>query len=114
MPHDPRKILHDMKQAAERISRFIAGKTYEHYVADDLLRSAVERQFEIIGEAMIRLRKLAPDLAARISNHEKIAGFRNILIHDYDGVDDAITWNAIQKHVPILQGEVEAMLPSLP
>lgn len=53
--HDPKKLLFDMKQAADRLGRFADGRTFDDYVADDYFRSAVERQFEIIGEAMTRL-----------------------------------------------------------
>jgi uncharacterized protein with HEPN domain len=110
MPHDPKKLLHDMRQAAERIGRFVGDRTFEDFASDDYFRSAVERQFEIIGEAMTRLRKLSPDIAARISNQKKVAGFRNALIHDYDGLDHRITWNVILNHLPILGGELDQLL----
>ncbi len=52
MPHDPKKLLHDMMQSAERITRYVGNRTFDEFLADDYFRSAVERQFEIIGEAM--------------------------------------------------------------
>jgi uncharacterized protein with HEPN domain len=110
MPNDPKMLLHDMKQSADRITRYASGRTFEDFVADDYFRSAVERQFEIIGEAMVRLRKVSPDLCTRISNQAKISGFRNALIHNYDGVDHTISWNVIIHHLPILQQELEALL----
>jgi uncharacterized protein with HEPN domain len=110
MPHDPKKLLHDMSQAAERVARFVGKRTFEEFVADDYFRSAVERQFEIIGEALVRLRKLDSEIASRISNHKQIAGFRNALIHDYDGVDDRITWNIILKHLPVLRAELDKIM----
>jgi uncharacterized protein with HEPN domain len=110
MPHDPKKILHDIKEAAERITRYVGQRTFDDFLADDYFRSAVERQFEIIGEAMTRLRKDAPEIASRISNQNKISGFRNALIHGYDDIDHKITWNVILSHLPILWQEVDQLL----
>jgi uncharacterized protein with HEPN domain len=90
MPPDTAKLLHDMKSASERIGRFVAGKTFPDYTGDELLRSGVERQFEIIGEAMSRLLKIDPETAKKITDYRKIAGFRNALIHGYDSIDDVI------------------------
>jgi hypothetical protein len=63
---DPRKYVWDALQAAERASRFTKGRSFDDYLADDMLRAAVERQFEIIGEALGNLRRVAPELAAQI------------------------------------------------
>ncbi|HEX4797354.1 MAG TPA: HepT-like ribonuclease domain-containing protein [Humisphaera sp.] len=110
MRHDPKKLLYDMKQAADRIVRFTAGRTHEEFLADDFFRSAVERQFEIIGEAMTRLRRFSPKTADRITNANKIAGFRNNLIHGYDTVNSTITWNVVVNHLGILRTELDALL----
>lgn len=110
MPHDPRKLLFDMKEAADRIGRFTKGRSFSDYRTDEMLHAAVERQFEIIGEAMTRLRQTSPALAAQISDHKKIAGFRNALIHGYDTIDDTITWEIVLNHLPILQGELRDLL----
>ena len=104
------KLLLDMKSAAERIGRFVAGKTFSDFQTDELLRSGVERQFEIIGEAMTRLIKRDPSTAARISDYRKIAGFRNALAHGYDSIDDDITWGIVTDKLPILLRETEALL----
>ncbi|MDZ4790818.1 MAG: DUF86 domain-containing protein [Hyphomicrobiales bacterium] len=76
----------------EAIQRFSAGKSFDDYSGDLMLRSAVERQFEIIGEALKRLTELDADLAARISERRTIIGFRNFIAHGYDVVDDSIVW----------------------
>ena len=110
MPPESAKLLYDMERAAERIGRFVTGKTFDDYCHDELLRSAVERQFEIIGEAMARLLKLDASLAAKISEHRKIAAFRNALIHGYDSVDDTITWGVISKKLPVLREELKKLL----
>jgi uncharacterized protein with HEPN domain len=78
MPPELRSILFDMKHAANGVELFVSGKTLSDYRQDLMLRSAVERQFEIIGEALNRLRKAAPDLAARISEHDRIINFHNV------------------------------------
>jgi uncharacterized protein with HEPN domain len=110
MPPETSKHLLDMKRAAERIGRFTAGKTFDDYLKDELLRSGVERQFEIIGEAMTRLVKQDRAVAERISDHRKIAGFRNALIHGYDSIDDETSWGIITLKLPVLDRELTALL----
>ena len=113
MPPETTKLLFDMKSAAERIKRFVAGKSFDNYLADDLLRSGVERQFEIIGEAMTRLAKLDRTVAEGITDYRKIVGFRNALIHGYDAINHDTSWGAIQNNLPILLGEVNQLLNGL-
>ena len=67
MHADARKLLWDAQQAAERIARFAAGKSFTDYDADEYLRSAVERQFEIVGEAINQLRRIDPETATAIA-----------------------------------------------
>ena len=96
MPPDARKYLWDALQAAKRISRFTSGKSLEIYEADELLRSAVERQFEIIGEALSRFRAVDPENAAAIPELPRIVAFRNILIHGYASVDNKLVWGIVE------------------
>lgn len=110
MQPDAKAALFDMQHAAIGIGLFVAGKTYEDFTSDLMLRSAVERQFEIIGEAMTRLRKIGPELLQMFTEHEGIIGFRNVLIHGYDAVNSEITWRIIQDKLPILVRELEAVL----
>ena len=91
------KYLSDMEVAAGRITRFTEAKSFEQYGADEMLRSAVERQFSILGEALSRLEKDSPEVAASIPNHARIIAFRNILVHGYATVDDRIVWGVIGK-----------------
>jgi len=104
------KYLHDMQLAADRIERFCNGKTFAQYLADEMLRAAVERQFEIIGEALSRLAKDDPDVAAAIPDHGKIIAFRNILIHGYAAVDDKIVWGVIENHLAPLQAAIQRLV----
>lgn len=107
---EARKYLADIQVAAERIARFTAGKRFEQYLADELLRSAVERQFGIVGEALSRLAKDSPEVIALIPDHAKIIGFRNILVHGYASVDDRIVWGVIEIHLGPLRKAVTQLL----
>jgi uncharacterized protein with HEPN domain len=104
------KLLYDVKMAVDAIRTFCQGKTREAYSSDLLLRSAVERQYEIIGEALTKLRKQDPSLLTHISESEKIIGFRNVLAHAYDVIDDQISWSIIEEKLPILKKEIESLL----
>jgi uncharacterized protein with HEPN domain len=107
---EARKYLFDIQQAADSISVFCTGKRFEQYRADELLRAAVERKFGIIGEALARLAKDDPAVAARIPGHPRIIAFRNIIIHGYAGVDDRIVWGVIEADLPALRAAVKALL----
>jgi len=104
------KYLWDVQQAATLLTEFVSGKSFAQYEADAMLRSAVERQFEIIGEAMSQLARLDPETVRRISNYPRIIGFRNILIHGYAEVQNERVWATIRDDVPILIAEVSDLL----
>jgi len=110
MRRDPKTYLYDIREAGNRLERFIADKSFEDYLKDDLLRSAVERQFEIIGEALGQLGKMAPDQLEKISDAGKVIAFRNILIHGYAVVDDRVVWDIVQTKLPTLREEVQSLL----
>jgi uncharacterized protein with HEPN domain len=78
-----------------------------------LLRQAVERNLQITGEAVGRLRRDDPETAARLSEYENIVGFRNVLVHGYDLVDDGIVWDTIRTKLPLLLSEVEGLQQQL-
>lgn len=107
---EAKKYLYDIQQAAELIASFTAGKTFADYERDAMLRAAVERQFEIIGEALSQLARLDESLAERISEHRRIIAFRNILIHGYAEVDHRIVWDIVRSKLPTLRREVAALL----
>ena len=113
MERDPRAFLWDVQQAVLAIQQFIDGMDATSYADSALVRSAVERQFEIIGEALNRLSKISPDLAQKVPNLREIIGFRNILIHGYASIDHARVWQIAVDLVPELKVVVAALLESL-
>lgn len=102
-----KKLIYDISQAANLITNFTQDKRIADYKTDPLLRSAVERQFEIIGEALNRLKKIDLETISRINDYQRIIAFRNVLAHGYDVVSDEIVWDIVQNWLPRLLREVE-------
>ncbi len=103
-------LLWDLSTAVKRIQGFVAHKSWDDYSNDLLLRSGVERQFEIAGEAMTALRRIDPETADRVPNLNKIIGMRNILIHGYAEVNDLTVWRAATESLNELVGPVGELL----
>jgi uncharacterized protein with HEPN domain/predicted nucleotidyltransferase len=117
--HDPqavtmndrvRKLLHDMSVGCADIEQFAAGKSFADYAADKLLRLAVERELEIIGEALNQLLKLEPALETAITAARRIVDLRNLLIHAYATIDNEMIWKIVQENAPVLRAEVDKLL----
>lgn len=106
--------LWDVQQAAQRVLKFTSGCTFDDYLRNEMMSAAVERQLSIIGEALARLRRNAPDIAAEIPDLHRIIGFRNVLVHNYDTVDFAEVWDAITSHLPALLNTVSRLLEAAP
>lgn len=104
------KYLEDIKSASGLVSEFTKGKKYNDYTNDALLRSGVERQLEIIGEALSQLSKADPDTGNSIKHHRRIIGFRNILAHGYAIVDNHVVWDIVEQYLPELAKQVEDLL----
>ena len=104
------KLLEDVRDAADFIREAVQGKTLADYRTNRMLRQAVERNFEIIGEALKPLAAHDPETCARIGEHRQIIAFRNVLIHGYDLVDHALVWSTIETQVPALLTQVELLL----
>jgi uncharacterized protein with HEPN domain len=102
MPPDARTYLWDARRAGERITTFVVDKTWDDYQSDVLVRSAVERQFEILGEALNKLSQTDASFADRIKDLPRIVAFRNVLIHGYATVDDGIVWEVATERLPQL------------
>jgi len=103
------KFLEDILDCIAAIENFTTGiQNFQEFSNNRLIRRAVERELEIISEALSRISEIEPDLI--ISDFKLIKGMRNRIIHAYDSVDDAIVWNAVKKHLPVLKSEVEQYL----
>lgn len=111
-PETP-KLLEDIRDAVAFILSSIAGRTMEQFEADRLLRQAVERNFEIIGEALRRISGNDTDIASQIGDTRRIIDFRNLIIHGYDRIDYEIVWLIIQEKLPNLISRVEALLKNV-
>jgi uncharacterized protein with HEPN domain len=110
MEDDLLKHLYDIQAAASAILRFVRGKTFDDYEEDELLRSGVERKFEIVGEALNRLSRDTPTILDKIREHRNIVSFRNILAHGYDGIDNRIVWGIIEEDLGKLLEDVERLI----
>jgi uncharacterized protein with HEPN domain len=104
------KCLYDIKFAIEEIDSFFVGreKRFEEYVNDVILKRAIERDLEIIGEAMNRILKENPEIG--IDNARRIIGLRNQIIHGYDTVSDENIWGIVMIQLPKLQKEVDSFI----
>ena len=93
---------------------FVGKMDFVDYAKSKVTQRAVERNFEIIGEALNRIRKIDEDVLVLITEYYRIIGFRNILIHGYDTVDEMIVWDAAENHLPLLKIEIESLLNKFP
>ena len=114
MPYDARKCLEEIQYRAAGIRSLQAGRTFAEFQSDIAFCWAVERAFEVIGEAIGRLRKVDPALAEQIPDSRSIVSFRNLLIHGYDSVDQAVVWRLIHHDLPILSEAVDRLVAGLP
>lgn len=110
MEERTKKYLADILAAIEEIESFFAGspKLFESFLNNLCLRRAVERNIEIIGEAMNRILKTDPNI--QITNSRKIVDARNYIIHGYDSLSADILWSIVINHLPKLKTEVENLL----
>jgi uncharacterized protein with HEPN domain len=109
-PPDALKYLADIHRAGTLLQQFTRGKALEDYVRDPLLQSAVERQFEIIGEAMGQMLRAFPELEGRFPEARRIISFRNLLIHGYSSISHPVVWGVLENSLPQLLSTVESLL----
>jgi uncharacterized protein with HEPN domain len=104
-----KKLLYDIKESIDSIENYLGEKRdFNLYMANKMLRRAVEREFEIIGEAMNRIEKI--DSSINISSKKQIVSMRNRVIHGYDKIDNEIVWGTIVRHLPKLKEEIKHLL----
>jgi len=109
---DDRSYVWDMLESSRTVRKFISGKSFHEFLQDEILRLAVERKLEIIGEAASHL---PPELTKNHPNipWKVIIGQRHVLAHDYDEIRYERLWNVCQKDLPILIEQLEALLLQL-
>lgn len=112
MRHEVEKYLYDIRKSARLLVDFTDGRSFVDYQENAMLRAAVERQFEIIGEAVSQLAKLDEETASRISEFQRIIAFRNVLIHGYAEIDDGLVWDIVIHDLPKLAHEIEELIDS--
>jgi uncharacterized protein with HEPN domain len=110
MPRDERAYLVDIVESCAAILSAVQGLSLTKYQGNRLVRSSVEREFIIVGEAMHALARVAPASFATITHARRIIDFRNQLTHEYPSVDDALVWAIIERDVPVLSRECSALL----
>ncbi len=110
MQPEVRKRIQDALSACALIQEFTAGVNFEGFSKSALVKSAVERQFEIIGEALNKASALDASLAYRVPEIPRIVELRNRLIHGYDAVDDQLVWDVVRAKIKPLQTELETLI----
>lgn len=108
------KWIEDIRACASFIIETTAQMELADYRANQLVKSAVERNFEVIGEAINRLARHDAETAARLGDYPRIIAFRNILIHGYDLVDNDQVWKVIKENLPALKERAEVLLRETP
>ena len=110
MPRSREAYLADIIDACDTIDLALTGVDTSRYLSDRVIRSAVERQFITIGEAVASLTRIDPEFASRITQARLIVGFRNRLTHDYAAIDDEAVLRIAEHDVPVIRDEARALL----
>jgi uncharacterized protein with HEPN domain len=109
MQHSVEMYLLDIQNSIDSINEYLGTeRNFNTYESNKLLRLAVERELEIIGEAVNRILKVDPEID--ISDSRRIVNLRNLVIHTYDSVDNVIIWGIIDKDLPLLKNQVAELL----
>jgi uncharacterized protein with HEPN domain len=109
MNNNIKKYLLDVNESIDSIENYLGAECdFNTYIGNKMLRRAVERELEIIGEAINKIDKIMPDIP--LSVKKQIIGMRNRIIHGYDKIDNEIIWGIIVRHLPILKEEVKKLL----
>lgn len=114
MPHKIEKLLTDLELAVSEIASFTHNKNLDDYLQDRMLQLALEREFEIIGEALNRLERIDENrLSKHIPEYRRIIGFRNIIAHGYDVIDDATLWDLATNRIPEFKQQIKGYLAAV-
>ena len=110
-PRSPQAYLWDARYAAQAVLRFAAGKSFEDYRADELLRSGIERQMITIGEARRAALSLDSSLAHHFPDASQIIAFRNRVVHGYFDISNVTVWDIISNDLPAVIETLDRLLP---
>ena len=104
-----KKYLTDIQKAIDEIEATVSekGRNFDVFVSDFVFRKFVERNIEIIGEAMNRILKIEPNI--KITSSRKIVDTRNYIIHSYDSLLPDILWSIVINHIPKLSAEIQSL-----
>lgn len=112
-PKQPQKYLYDALNSCEFLLSFTANRGIGDYENDRAFRSAVERELQIIGEAIMQLDRVAPKIAETIPDHRLIIGFRHVLVHAYDSLRPQVVWKVVTDELPKLKRSITDRLAEL-
>ena len=107
------KKLHDAKIASEKILRYTSGRTLQEFLSDDYFQSAVERQFEVLAEALKGAASLTPELWDVFPELSQINGLRNRIAHSYDDLDFVALWETVTDDISPLLVRIDEALESV-
>ena len=107
---DPKKYLYDIVNCSEFVLQLTKDKTVEDYKHDRVFRSALERELQIIGEAMLQLDRVSPETVEEISEFRSIIGFRHVLVHGYDSLDPDTVWNVVETKIAVLLKQARELI----
>ena len=110
MTRDPEKYLYDMLESCRFLMEFAAEGSADRYRQDRPFRRVIERELQIVGEAMMQLKAIRPEMAAGITESDRIIGFRHVLVHGYFNLDANTVWDIVQDKLPVLQRDVKSLL----
>ena len=102
MRHDPLVCIEDAVAACELIIGFTKDMSEAEFYLDAKTKAAVEREFEIVGEALNRVKKIDVNILSKVDNWREIIGFRNVIAHGYDVVEEEIVWDSVNRDIPKL------------
>ena len=110
MTRDREAFLFDIHDSAAFLLEFTRNENFSRYQKDRAFKRVIERELQIIGEAMFQLAKLDPAFAARITESEGIIGFRHVIVHGYFDLKPDVVWSVLKNKLGILSEEVKTLL----
>lgn len=113
MRHKPEKFLRDILDAGESAQDLVTTRTYDEFLDDRILRSALRYEMQVIGEALAQLSRLSPELAERFADRQGVIGFRNVVVHNYWRVNDELVWGIAITFLEELLTQARTLLSEL-